>query len=296
MYDYENPRQYLLDALSARQAEDKNFSVRRWAQIMGLKSHSLLVMILQGKRKLRVQHVDFLAKGLGLTTVEEGFLKTLIQYDNAQTMEEKQLLSTFLNEMHPGENFEQKEIAEFKVVSNWVYMAIMAMTDLKDFRGTEEEIAERLKGRVSLTQVRAAIVRLMDLKLLEWNDQGNLEPTCNRLRTKDDVRDEGARQYIKQVSELAIKAVDEQELEDREFQSFTMAVSREKIPLAKEMIRRFRAQLSKAVSGNGDYVYQTNIQFFQLTQSLEQDSVHDSAGGRVAKDETSNNRGENQDV
>lgn len=60
-----------------------------------------------------------------------------------------------------------------------------------------------------------------------------------------------------------------------------MAIAEDKISLAKDMIRKFRAKLSKAVSGDGDYVYQTNIQFFQLTnepqvklqgQSAAQDS------------------------
>ena len=66
---------------------------------------------------------------------------------------------------------------------------------------------------------------------------------------------------------LGIKAIDEQALEDREFQSFTMAVAKEKIPLAKEMIRKFRFKLTKAISGDGDNVYQTSIQFFQLTSN-----------------------------
>ena len=40
-------------------------------------------------------------------------------------------------------------------------------------------------------------------------------------------------------------------------------------PLAKEMIRRFRSQFTSAVGaeGDGDEVYQMNMNFFQLTES-----------------------------
>jgi len=78
--------------------------------------------------------------------------------------------------------------------------------------------------------------------------------------------------------DLAKEALTNQNIEDREFQSFTMAIDKQKIPLAKEMIRKFRAKLSKTVSGNGDYVYQTNIQFFQLTECLV--NKHEDEGVR----------------
>ena len=110
------------------------------------------------------------------------------------------------------------------------------------------------------------MIRLMDLDLLKWSENGELIPTYNNITTKDDVKNEGAKEYHRQVLKLAQNAIEEQELNEREFQSFTMAIAKEKIPIAKDMIRRFRGRLSKAVSSNGDNVYQTSIQFFQLTK------------------------------
>jgi len=66
-----------------------------------------------------------------------------------------------------------------------------------------------------------------------------------------------------------------------------MAVPKEKVALAKDMIRKFRAKLCKAVSGDGDNAYQTNIQFFQLTKNLGinpgDKSVVMDTSGRVFK-------------
>ena len=267
IYNYSDPRLFLLDTLAMKQKLNEAYSARKWAHDMGFKSHSLLLMLLQGKRSLRIQHCDFIQKGVNLDTNEFSYLQSLVQFQNAKTLKEKNLISNQLMDLNPGESFNSLKVSEFKIISDWVHMAIMAMTDLKDFKGTEEEVAVALKGKVSLSEIRSALVRLMDLKLLKWRLDGTICATCNRLSTTDDVSSEGAKEYHRQVLNLAISAIDEQSLEEREFQSFTMAVSQEKIPLAKEMIRKFRAKLSKAVSGEGDYVYQTNIQFFQLTKN-----------------------------
>lgn len=265
VYDYQNPRQILLDALAEKQKNKPEFSVRRWAKEMGLSTHSLLVMILQGKRPIRVQHTSFLGKGLGFNTNEQMYFQTLVQYENAKNIEEKNLISNFLSDLHPNGDFTCRELDEFEVIANWIHMTILAITQLKNFNGTEKEVYSLLGGKVTLNEIRAAMTRLINLDLLAWTDDGLLKPTCNYVTTKDDISNRGAREYHRQVMGLAKDALEEVPLTNREFQSFTMAVAEDKVPLAKKMIRQFRNKLHKTVSGEGDNVYQTNIQFFQLT-------------------------------
>ena len=284
IYHYQDPQQFVLDSFNNLQKNDPSFSVRKWSKEMELKGHSLLVMLMQGKRNIRVQHSEFLAKGLSLSSEEKVYLSTLIQYKNAKTLEEKKHIALFLQELHPGQDFNSTEVSAFIAISDWVYMAILAMTELKDFKGSEEEIVTRLNGKISISEVRSALIRLLDLKLIKWREDGKLMATYNRVTTSDDVSNEGAKEYHRQVLDLAKLAIDEQDISEREFQSFSMAISQAKIPLAKEMIRKFRKKLSHAVSGDGDYVYQTNIQFFQLTKN----PTHLSEVRSVAMDSTIN--------
>ncbi|MDP7319921.1 MAG: TIGR02147 family protein [Bacteriovoracaceae bacterium] len=286
IYHYTNPRQYLLDYLSARQLNEKTFSVRKWAKEMELKSHSLLVMLLQGKRQIRIQHSHFLLRGLSFTLNESAYFEAIIQYQNAKTIEEKTFIAKLMNELNPGREVKTKEVLEFKIISGWVHMAIMAMTELKDFRGTETEIHRLLAGKLTLSEIRAALTRLLDMELLKWDEVSRLVPTFNQITTRDDIQNEGAKEYHRQVMALAANAIDKQKLEEREFQSFTMAIAKEKIPMAKEMIRRFRRKLSQAVSGEGDEVYQTSIQFFRLTENSKPNSFDAKS---VAQDTSKNN-------
>jgi hypothetical protein len=66
------------------------------------------------------------------------------------------------------------------------------------------------------------------------------------VTTRDDIANKGARKYHKGVMELSCEALEEQPVDIREYQSFSMTVDRDKIPLSKEMIRNFRAQLELA--------------------------------------------------
>ncbi len=266
IYEYTDPVLYMNDFLESRKSQEAGFSLRKWAKEMSLKSHTQLVMILNRKRELRIKHLTFLGDGLKLSSSEKIYFQTLIQFNNARDEKEKRLYEHFLADLHPRGHFSIKEFQEFKVISDWYHMAILAMTDLTDFKMTPQNISKKLKGAVSQEEIKKALLRLIDLDLLEHLEEHKYKATYNRTTTKDDVLNKGSQEYHKQVSELAVQSLISQDPVRREFQSFSMAISKDKIPLAKEMIREFRRKLSKAVSGNGDEIYQTNIQFFQLTK------------------------------
>lgn len=268
IYNYENPSQFLLDRVGDLQRNDAGLSIRLLAKRMGFKSHSLLLMLLQGKRPLRVKHAQFLARGLGLNSTEQLYLQALIQYESARDMEEKQLCQHWLSEINPRPLPSARVLQEFECVSNWIHMAILALSDLPGFAENAQAIARRFRNAVKPAEVRAAIERLKSLGLLQYNKDGLLQATDARLTTQDDVANQGARKYHGQVVELSKAALENTPLEQREFQSFTIAMDSARIPEAKEMIRKFRIQFAREMGkGVANEVFQCNLQFFQLTES-----------------------------
>jgi uncharacterized protein (TIGR02147 family) len=266
IFKYESARRYLVDYVSHKQAVDPTFSLRKWSKAMGMTSHAHLVMILQGKRTLTLKQVPFLAKGMSLSSPERLYLQALIQFENATTEEEKELCRLWLSEANPGSAFHVREVDEYIVISHWIHMAILALTDNKSFRGSAEEIYKRLRGKTSIAEIRSALERLKALNLI-CEQNGKLVCTYQRVTTKDDVANRGAREYHKQVARLAIDAIEQQSIDEREFQSFAVSLPHSKLKLAKEMIRKFRTQLYEAMTSEpGDEVYQTQIQFFRLTE------------------------------
>jgi uncharacterized protein (TIGR02147 family) len=287
VFDYQSPRQFLLDALSEKQKKNPGYSLRQWCLKMGQKSHTLVTLILQGKRPLRIKHAAMFARGLDLASQENVYFQGLIQMENATTPEEKKLCALWLSDLHPGGVFTTRELDEFSVISDWVHMTILSMTRLKGLSGSPEEISKRLGLKVSTNEVRAAVSRLLDLGLIQKNKDGKLEATYHRVTSKDEIASSGGREYHRQVIDLAKNAIEAQSIHEREFQSFGIAIAQDKIQLAKDMIKKFRAQFAQTVGarpGEGDEVYQTNIQFFRLTESPREKSVSSEDEGAKFND------------
>ena len=277
VFQYRSAKRFLIDFAESKQRTDAGFSIRKWAREMGV-SHALIVMLLQGKRSLTLKQVPFLAKGMGLSSPEKLYLQALIQFENADSDEERELCELWLSEVNPGTDYKIREVDEYLVIAHWVHMAILAMTNLASFSGVPEEIYLRLGKKVSLFEIRAAVERLKALNILEEKD-GRLHCTYHRITTRDDVANRGAREYHKQIAALIPEAIETQPVEQREFQSFAVSVPRSKIPLAKELIRKFRTQFYEAMTSEpGDEVYQTSIQFFRLTESPSEIVPKEDAG------------------
>lgn len=268
IYNYQNPRQFVLDRVNTLQKQDSSLSIRQLATKMGFKSHTLLVMLLQGKRPFRVKHGTSLAQGLGLSSQERLYLQALIQYDSAQDLEEKRLCQLWLSELHPERDVRTRQLDQFEVVSNWIHMAIISLSETYDFDPSPEAIARRLGNRASVNEVRAALERLKSLGLIVFDDKGRFKPNQNRITTPDDVRNAGVRRYHREVSALAQEAIERVPLECREFQAFSISIPHSKVSLAKELVRKFRSQFAKAIGLEpGHEVFQMNIQLFQLTEN-----------------------------
>jgi uncharacterized protein (TIGR02147 family) len=230
-------------------------------------SHALLVMLLQGKRKLTAKHVPVIAKGMGLSTAERMYLLTLIQLGGASAPERSAVLENWLHSVNPGDEFLVREIDEFKILSEWIHFAILAFLETKKPVRDMEDVVKRFSHRIAPNEIRSAFSRLFSQGLITRDLTGRFHTKYSRVTSKDDVANRGAREYFKQTSNLAASAVEEQDVLEREFQSFSIAMDPRKIPIAKEMIRKFRTELGIALkSDRADEVYQMNLQFFRLTE------------------------------
>lgn len=269
IYLYKSATRYLLDRVVEKQKNDFNFSIRKWSKEMGFPSHSLLAMVLQGKRNLTLKQVPFFAKGLNLSTPEKMFFQGLIQVENAKTKEEKDWCELWLSELRPSSASELKirELDEYASISDWIHPALLALSDTRESYDDAESARIKLGSRHTAVETRVAIDRLVSLSLLKKDSAGLYRATCLRMTTKDDVATRGVREYHKQCAILASEKITEQNRHERELQSLAIAIPSTKLPQAKELIRKFRAQFSAAMgSEHADQVYQLNLHFFRLTE------------------------------
>jgi uncharacterized protein (TIGR02147 family) len=269
IFDFSTATDFFVEVFKAFKESGAEISTRELGAAWGFKTPADFMFTIQRKRKIKLSHIVKIGEVLKLSEKEITYWKTLLQLEKATNVNEKNLYLLFLNELKGVSNQETyKTVDQFEVISHWVHMAILSMTKLQNFSGTEKQIFDLLQGKVGMEEIKDALGRLLSLQLLTYDDQGKLTPTFNKVTTPHDVKDVGVHKYYKDVFKLGINAI-KMPVDKREFQSFNLPMNKENLVLAKKIIREFRSQFVKAIETpeNGDDVFQMNIQFFPLTDS-----------------------------
>lgn len=266
VYAYSEPHLYLKDLLESKKKQNPLFSLRAWSMQMGFRGHTALLFLINGQRKIRTEHIDRLVRGLKLQSEEEKYWRTLVQLRSAKSQVEKNELENQLKLLMVNREQAILETEKFKLVADWIHMAILEMTRLKDFQNDPEWILSRLHFKESRTSVESAIERLLKMGLLEIKD-GKLTKTNERLTTPKDRASESIREHHRQVMQNAIQAIESQSVDERVLNSSTMTIDVSKMNEAKDLIRKFRGDMAKLMEkSDGDETYQLAIQFFKLTE------------------------------
>lgn len=268
IYQYSTAHQFLKDSWEEKQKKNSRFSIRAWAKAMGFDSHASLNRILNGKRKIPKRYIPLFIKSLELTPKEGIYLETLVDFERARDIEQKDFYQERLRDMAPKESLSFREVECFRYLKDPLHMIILEMTHLQDFKLDLQWIREHLIIKRSIKEIDEAIDRLMVLGLLVTNSEGNAKATNAHLTNVADVANRGVQSYHKNVSQLALESIEKQDVLQREFQGHAMAIKKSKIPKAKQLMRKFVEEFIKEVedtSDEGEEVYQLNMQFFGLT-------------------------------
>jgi uncharacterized protein (TIGR02147 family) len=268
IFKYDNPALFLRDSWNRKRAYNKNFTLRAWAQLLGISSHGTFYQMVQGKRPLPKKYVKPLSDSLKLSSKESLFLETLIDFSKAKTMEHKSYYKDRLEDLAPGKKLSFYEIETFHYLKNPLNGAIIELTNLKDFKFNIFWIKERLTINASMNEIQKSVDLLLELDLLSKNDKGELVRSNNHLYTKQDIKNEALQEYHKNVMSLGSDQISKQDVDQREFNATAMGIKRDDIPQIKEDIRSFLNDFIKKYEtpeGQAEEIYQLGIQFFGLT-------------------------------
>lgn len=238
--------------------------MRAYARDLGI-SKSHLSEILRGKNKLSPDRAMKFVSRLGLNRTDMEVFLDLVELESdsnelARRRAERRLNARFfkLNTMSDD---------QFTPVSEWYFMPIMELlaTNLQDHS------AENIGKRLGLTPETAAkaleiLVQNNFLTLMDGKYTVNSENT-----TCPNTPSSVIRNYYHKMLAMADKALEEQPLERRDYSVATMAISREKLAIAKDRIRNFRRELFLELNDGvleKDAVYSLSICLFELTKDL----------------------------
>lgn len=231
----------------------KPISLKMWATRLGYASSRSLELIISGDRLPSEDMLYSLTRDLKLSVKEQNYLSLMVKREKLLRQKKSVLeIEAEMNKLRP-DRFETHYIDNeiFRRVSEWYPIVIRQLAMTPQFRKDIAWISQKLRGKASAAQISAA--------LAEWE---GLAFDRRGLYTSEDVPSQAVRTYHKKMLQKAIEAVDEVDVQEREYIAITFKSSKKNIPEMKKALREIRDQL------NADFNDDNDSEVFQLCMAL----------------------------
>jgi len=263
---YLDPAAFLKDALDEKRKNNPNFSLRAWAQRLGMKSHGPLHAMLSSQRNIPKKYIPLLIKSLGLEKKEAKFFELLVDLQRSKSIEEKELYLARLKQLSPKELREVNDIDAYKYITEPLHIIIAEMTTLPKFKNSLGWIKSHLRPSINLLDLENIIERLLSLGILK-KEKNKLVKQVQHIYTAKEIMSKAVQEYHKKMSALAIEQISKQDIESREYNAISFNIKKKDLSKIKEAIREFSDQIVQDFeSESGDETYHLNVQLFSLTK------------------------------
>ncbi|MEP7345768.1 MAG: DUF4423 domain-containing protein [Gemmatimonadaceae bacterium] len=179
-------RQFLQEELARRCAENPRYSLRAFAQRLGI-DHSTLSQILRGKRRVTPRTIEGIGRSLRIAPERIADFATF----------ERDHPPVALAVPSRDEAVRMaRDLVE--LLTHWVHFAILELTSLEAFRPDSRWIAQVLG--ITADEVNVAIARLVRYRLLDMTSPTRWE---DRSRTQGTAMEDFVRYAVTQISDEA---------------------------------------------------------------------------------------------
>lgn len=245
-------RRYLQDEFVNRSERNRRYSLRAFAKALNIGS-SDLSKILANKRGITPKLVRRLAEPLKLSDTQVRLFVNSLKNTNATSSEET--------------NFRNLSDDTFRIVADWYHFGILELMKLSSFQADVNWIAKQLQ--LSPVAVNIAIERLQRVGFILVNSDGSWRDGVGPTSMISNFRSTKARRHLQQqVLELAVNALDNVPITEREQSAVIMAIDSSRLEDAKRLIDKFRRDLIAVLAGpnsNKDRVAILNLSLFPAT-------------------------------
>lgn len=257
---------FLNNEFLSRKLINSSYSLRAFARDIDI-SPSSLSLILKGSQGLSVEKAKCIAKNIGMNKEQEGLFCDLVESKHSRNKQKrKDAHQRILNQNKNARGV--ISLDTFSVISDWFHYAILELMSLKNFKSDSNWIARKLS--ISVSEVKKAIVRLENQKMVVV-EKGVFRATDSDTLSPSDFTSSALKKFHKQILNKAIMAIDEQELNQRDFSSITLAFDSADMKEAKKDILNFRRSFMKKYGSSTEKntVYNLGISFFRLTNEKD---------------------------
>jgi len=270
VFHYTNFREFLKNTFTYFKSIDSKYSHRFIAKEVLSGSCGWFSDLINGRTKLTSTNCIRLAKIFKLTDKQLDYFETIVQYDQADSFEEKELCYKKMLSFK-----ELKPIVvnkdQFRFFSKWYIPAIRELLFVYNFKDDYKTIAQKMIPAIKPKEAKNAIQVLLSCGLIEKKENGYYKPCASVIQKDPSFASLYWALYMKSNITLALEAIHRYKKEERDISSSTFAFSKESLQFAREKIKELRHLLLKVSEEDAkrDIIYQFNIQLFPLTKNNE---------------------------
>lgn len=267
VFEYMDFRQFLRDCYEKLNCLDRKFSHRFIGQKLGMASSGWFADLLKGRTNLSGSHLVKLGELLKLKSNEMGYLETLVQYNQAESLAEKK--HYFLRLL----SFKETKVdlvgeEKFEYYSKWYYSAIRELLFFHDFKGDFAALGRKLDPPIKASQAQEAIRILVKLGFVRKDAQGRHRSLPATLKKDAAFKSLHAANLLLANMELGMQALDKFRKDERHVSTMTLSYSLPAYQRAVFEIESLRKKLIALMEDDPhpDKVFQCNLQFFPITR------------------------------
>lgn len=275
IHTYSDFREYLKDFYAEQKRKNPRYSQRVFARRAGLTSTGFFSEVVSGKRQLTAAAVIRFSKALKLTSQEQACFETLVAFNQAKTVEERnhhygRLLA------QRGSKVDIVGSERYEFYRNWRNAAVRELINCRRVRGTRKEdyavLGQSLEPPISAAQAGKAVELLLRLGFIVRGEDGALRQASPLISTGDlaaapptslDIDN-----FQMAMLDLARRTLDKQPRSRRDFSTLTLSLSAEGVAAAHAEIAALRKRLLALAEKDAaaDRVQQFNFQSFPLSK------------------------------
>lgn len=267
------PNLWVSEAFEQRRMRNAKYSLRSFARDLGM-NVSHLSQFLMGHEGISIEKAHSIAKKLKWSSVKTQQFLALVQMHFGRSLRQKSQGQVQWDTLSNLPNYDVIKKDQFALISNWYHMAILELAELSDFNSNPQWISKKLG--ISVLKTEEAVAGLERLGLIQFVDNVNWKPTSTNTSTEDDVPSWAVQSFHKQVSDIFQKKISQENIHQREVQSFIFSVAKNKLPALKEKLRLLCEEFISDVDSNDskDELYAFSVQLFSLLNPTIENTIH----------------------
>ncbi len=275
VFEYANYRDILKDFYHSRKKENPNFSFRIFSELCGFKDKSVVSNIIKGRINLTSESAGRVSNALELKGPEREYFDTLVQFNQAKTVDEKNLFFQKLESVKkqgiktsPAQKI-RKEQYEF--YSRLYHSTIRSIIDMYPFKNDYQWLSKMVHPPIKPMQAKKAVQLLEHLGLIKKDRRGFYRVTDKNIEAGREVLDIGVANYHIDSADLAKLALSAPSKKKKMFAGQTLGMSEQTYKQVITEVDKFQDRLAALAKADRDpdTVFQLN---FQLFQTSEQDN------------------------